>query len=255
VDQAALVTRDFDDGARLVQELDRREFPVSAAFWAFDQNVESWRLIVAAPAQTIESKSQIYGLIQSIIFDDDLEIPLSAISLVRDDDQGVRNLQADAISDIGTVFEVPIAHTEVGGRSISNVHVYRTAALRYEGELLSALQRVQPGDVVLRRASYIDLPPSMGIDFVLDNGERIAAIEAKAQSRPLGTSAVEQVLGLQSRLAGYFHRPVAVILVSKNGFTQSALQLAERTRFVRIVKWSGREDDKYLRQAMSRLFD
>jgi hypothetical protein len=253
VGQTALVTRDFDDGARLVQELDRGGFPVSAAFWAYDSTLESWRLIVAAPSEAIESRSKVYGVIQNILLENDLGIALSSISLTRDDDQGVRNLQAEAMSDVDTVFEVPLGRAEIGGRSVSNIHVYRTDALRYERELLAALQRVQPSDAVLRRANYLDFLPRVELDFVLDNGRQIVFVEAKAQSKPLSSKQVQQAQALQSRLDSYFHKPTALIVVSQRGFTRIATDWAQRITLLRLVKWFGPEDDGILQQTLIEL--
>jgi hypothetical protein len=249
--EKTLVTQeDLADGARLIQELEQASFPISAAFWAYDALLETWRLIIAAPRGAIESLVAAYGIIQSIISEKDLGVTLDRISLIPDDDVKLGNLQALARSDAQDVVEVSVGRTEIAGRVLDDIHLYKNDALRYELDVIRALQRVQPSDAVMRTYRNSDLPPGLQADALLDDGERLVFVEIKAYRRPLATRDVFQVEGMLHAYERNFGRYVAAMIVSRSGFTPSAVEAAQSPRMV-LVQWTGSEDDEKLRDALA----
>jgi hypothetical protein len=254
VAETILVTPDdLADGARLIQELDKLGFPVTAAFWAYDPILETWRLIIAAPSKDIESLMSVYRLIQQIIEDAELTISLSMVSLIPDDDSNVRNLRALAESGTQDVIGTPIGSTEIAGRMFDEVQVYRHDALRYERMILEALQRIKPSSAVLRDAHRLDLPKRLEIDFLLDDGGEAVVIEAKLWSRPVSSKVVLSAEDILHRLSTYFQRLAGVIIVSRSGFTRAALDSASEDNRILLVVWRDPDDDDDLRQALNRL--
>lgn len=238
-----LVTQeDLADGARLIQELDQVNFPVTAAFWAYDPRLERWRFIIAAPPSAIESLVRAFGVIQKVISDNGLGISLDRVSLISDDDPTLANLQALGKSDAQDVVEVSVGRAEVGGRVLDDIHVYRSDALRYERAVIAALQRMQSPNAVLRRNVR-------QADVILDDGERLIIVEIKDVTRLLGVREVYQAEGFLHSYERTLGRPVAAMIVSRNGFSASAIEEARNSR-INLVQWTGPEDDQVLERAL-----
>lgn len=250
-----MTTEDLADGALLIQNLDQRGFPVSAAFWAYDPILELWRLVIAAPPKSIDSLLSAYRIAQDIINDNDLAISLNRISFISDNDPKVSNLRALAQSGTHDVIEAPVGPTEIDGRILDDIHLYRLEALRYEQKVFEALQRVQPPKAMLRYAHRVDLPGRLDTDFLVDNGKTLVAIEAKLWSRPVGSKIVWSSEHLQRRLEDHFKRSTGIVIVSGTGFTDAAIESAAQYPFMRLVRWASSEDDGELRRALVALLD
>jgi hypothetical protein len=250
VAENTLVTQeDLADGERLILQLDQADFPVTAALWAYDSLLETWRLIIAAPREAIESLVAAYRVVQEIIKDLGLGITLDRISLIPDDDAKLANLQALTKFGSQDVVEMPVGRTEIAGRVLDDVHLYRSDALRYERDVIKALQRVQPANAVLRSYHHGDFPRDLQADAILDDGKRLVIVETKAVSRPLGARDVFQLTGMLNAYTRSFGRPVAAMIISRSGFSISA-QDAARDSSVELVQWTGFEDDEKIRSAL-----
>jgi hypothetical protein len=241
---------DLADGARLIQELDQVNFPVTAAFWAYDPLLERWRLIIAAPPDAIDSLIRAYGVIQNAISDNGLGIALDRISLISDDDPKLRNLQALGKSDVQDVVEVTVGRSEVAGRVLDDIHVYRSDALRYETSVISALQRMQPPGAILRTGSRAQVSPDRQADVIIDDGNRLIIIEIKHFIRLLGIREIYQVEGFRRSYERIFGRHVAAMIVSRNGFSINAIEEAHNSG-ISLVQWRGPEDDQLLQRALT----
>jgi hypothetical protein len=68
-----LVEREIRDGARLLEELDRRGFDVTACFWYDLPDSPGWRLVIAAKIVDREGLLEAYGLLNEVT--DDLDLP------------------------------------------------------------------------------------------------------------------------------------------------------------------------------------
>jgi Restriction endonuclease len=252
--EAALVTQeDLADGASLVQELDAQGFPVSAAFWAFDHILEAWRLIIAAPPKAIESLIGAYNLVQDIVSDNNLALTLDRVSLIPDDDPKVENLRAMSRNETQDVVEASIGHTQISGRTLSGIHLYRQDALRYERAVFSALQRVQPSQVILRDGSRLGFSEQFEVDFLADDGRTVVVIECKSYKRLLDRDRVLLAEDLRRRVHSYFQRRTGLLLVSQSGFTDPASEQALKYPHLRIVRWQDADDDSELQGALNQL--
>jgi Restriction endonuclease len=245
-----LVTQeDLADGARLIQELDQADFPITTAFWAYDPVLERWRLIIAAPSAAIESLIQAYGIVQRAINDNGLGIALDRVSLISDNDPKLANLQALSESDSQDVVEVSLGHAEVAGRVLDDLHIYKSDALRYEREVFAALQRVQSSNAVLRRGGRAQISPNQRVDVMIDDGEQLIIVEIKALKRLIGVREVFQVEGYLHSYTRNFNRHIGAMIVSRNGFSASAIEEAKDSK-ISLVQWGGPEDDHLLSRAL-----
>ncbi len=247
----SLVTEeDLADGARLIQLLDEGRFPVTAAFWAYDSALEVWRLIIAAPEHALESSIGAYGVIQTALAHEGLAVTLDRISLISDDNPGITNLRALAASDVQDVVEIPVGRAEIAGRLYDPVLLYRSDALRYEREVISALQRVQPEDAVMRSHGRLNLPIAHQADAQLDNGNRIVIVETKAVARPVSFKDIVQVEIMKTAYERFYGRPVTAIIVSRTDFNESAREAAQRSNIL-LVHWTGIEDNDEIQRALT----
>ena len=252
-----VTSEDLADGARLVQGLNEEDFPITAAFWAYDSLLDVWRLIIAAPRDAIESLVTAYGKIQNIIDNRSLAVTLDRISLIPDNDAKLANLQAMARSDAPGVVEASVGRTEIGGRPLDDIHLYRNEALRYESEVIDALQRVLAPNAAVRTVNYrAEFPRSLEIDALINDGELFVIVEIKAVSRPLNSEHVFQATGKLEGFLTYFGpAPGAAMIVSRSGFTLDAFRTAEEVRFPRtkLVHWVGPQDDSKLQSALTEI--
>jgi hypothetical protein len=257
VGETSMVTQEYlDEGARLVQELDSDEFPVTASFWAYDPSADLPRLIIAVPAERIESFRAGYEKIRDVITRNDISVPLSRISLMLDDDPAIANIKALAEADYRDIIQAAVGTAEIGGHTYDDVHVYNSDALRYERELFAALQRLQPSSAVLRRDLRVDERSSF--DFFFDNGNKIVAIEAKRFSRPVDVRDILQEDMLLRHAYVNFRRPATLIIVSRSGFTPEAMEAVKDTPEaggIRLVQWVDANDNDKLRRALTDLLN
>jgi hypothetical protein len=251
VAEKTLVTQeDLADGARLIQQLDQAGFPITAAFWAYDPILEQWRLIIAAPRESIESLVRAYGIIQDAIIKNDLRVTLDRISLIPDDHSKLKNLHDLAKSDAPDVIEASVGGTEIAGRVFDDIHLYRSDALKYERQVTQALQRMQSQDSVLRTNYISPSPRRLEFDALIDDGDRLIIVEIKMRSKPLSARDITNVAEMAAASIRNFRRSVATIIVSPRGFTVNAQAEAQRYN-VKLVQWAGPQDDENLQRALS----
>jgi hypothetical protein len=131
--------------------------------------------------------------------------------------------------------------------------VRRVAGLEYERDLLNALQRHHPAGAVVRRA----VPPGAAgasAYFRLDDGQRLVIFEVDSGGRALGTDSANQSARMRDAVLAADTRPVAVVLVSRAGFTADAERVAAAAG-IRLLEWVDRDDDAALAAVVRETFD
>jgi len=253
------VRQDVEDGARLVLEVDSKWLPVTAAIWVHEPSLGAWRLVIAIPERDFSSPKAMYSRIQNIIFDLNLSLPLDRITVVSDRDPLIRSLRDLIQTGSKGVVEVPVGGLEVAGDTVDLGYGYHIETLRYRADLFAALQRNQPRDAVLRRAGWLDPPQSDDLDFILDNGEVIVFIEAKALSRPLSRKDIDRSRETRHWTLSTFRRLSVWLVISQTGFTREVTESrsdfpspASPTMQLMYVKWSSERDDQQLRETLNR---
>jgi hypothetical protein len=261
VGEAALVGRDVDDGARLIQKIDATGFPVAAAIWVHNYDLDVWRLVIAISVREVPSPKAAYSLLQDAIIDLNLGISLDRISIVSDNDHLLRSLRELIRRGSSSVVEIPIRGAEIAGEPIDKGYGYRIEALRYQAEVFAALQRNQPEDAVLSRVGWLDQPSSQDLDFTLDNGEVLIFVETKALARPLGRRDVDPPSDVRHWTLSSFRRTSSWLVISQTGFTSDAMTLKSDlqassypTMRVELVEWSSQNDDPQLREGLNIAF-
>ncbi len=67
MDQVTLVREQIDDGQRLVEELLRQGFPVTAACWVKGSEDSQWYLYLVSPTVDDEGITQAYGRVHPVV--------------------------------------------------------------------------------------------------------------------------------------------------------------------------------------------
>lgn len=127
-----LVESDIADGAALVRQLDKDQFPVTAALWLYESEREAWRLIIASRIVAAEGAREAYRrLFKSMkrvrkTRDRPFGLDSTRIQLVEDSDP-LPTLLKRAVKTGPGVSGIRFTLNVVGGRYIDDAYIYRVA--------------------------------------------------------------------------------------------------------------------------------
>jgi hypothetical protein len=90
-----LVEELISDGARLLRELDRQNFPVESMFWIHLPDEDYWRLVIASPIVSQQGGVAGYGRLNELLQEIELAgITLEDISLLDPESQQFQSLRS-----------------------------------------------------------------------------------------------------------------------------------------------------------------
>jgi hypothetical protein len=121
---ATLVDEDIAAGHNAVEALDNAGFPVTAAFWLYYSDAETWKLWIATQ-RAAEDLQKAYLQVGKILIDQSA-LDLSRIRLVRPDDPMVRAIAS--VVRVKGLSDVRFKSNVVNGIYIEDALIYRTAA-------------------------------------------------------------------------------------------------------------------------------
>lgn len=113
--EAALVEVDFDEGEALVRALDKSSLRVTAAFWSYFPEAESYRLILSSPQADSKGPLLAYAEIQALIAKLRLTLTLDRVSVVSPADPVVRALTS-------AIRVAPFGRVRVKSSNFNGVH-------------------------------------------------------------------------------------------------------------------------------------
>lgn len=255
--EATMVMRDITEGARLIGYLDASKSPLTTAILVHDIALDLWRLVLAVPRSTTQSRMALYETVQKAIAEMDLSFSLSRITRVYDTEPLIGTIRAYAEASLSDVVEVPLGGVDFAGSAVDRGYAYHIDAIRYEEDIFAALQRIQPQGAVLRRSSRLSFADSFNFDFVIDNGSRAVIIEAKSLRHPLAVKDVQRIAVADDETIRYYANAILVI-AAKRGFSQTAREWVASDTVVRqahwrailLVKWADSDDDPKLSTAL-----
>jgi len=67
MDKTVLVEKEIEEGKRLIEELDKKNFNVQAALWFYMADANEWRLLIASPYVEKEGPKKSYNFIQAVL--------------------------------------------------------------------------------------------------------------------------------------------------------------------------------------------
>ncbi|GAA3531184.1 hypothetical protein GCM10022419_007840 [Nonomuraea rosea] len=247
--------RDIEEGARLVQELEDRGFPLSAALWAHMEDSDEWLLVIAAPSEVVTSRATAYQLIQDALRDLGLNVPLSRITLVKDEDRTIQNLRALAEAERSRTLGLKFGPASISSQHVTEGYVYLRGPLEYERQVFDALRQMADlGQVLDARGSRLFADAPSRFDFIFSSARKIVLVEVHALTHRLPADHIRDTVAWHSRAAHASPAPVALLVVAKNGFTEAAEECArEFQEILRLITWSGSADISTLRAGITDL--
>jgi hypothetical protein len=124
---AILVDRDLDAGARLIDLLDRNDFPVNAALWYQLNESDRWRLLLVSTLVNRVGKQAAYLKLQELIDANDAELggnlDLDNITVVSPNDALVKRLPPYRL--LTGRSDVQEINTERHASWVQDAYVYR----------------------------------------------------------------------------------------------------------------------------------
>lgn len=250
----AMVTPYVAESTRLVGHLKAAGSPITAAILAHDVDVDLWRLLLAVPRSSSQSKAELYTQAQTAIEELGLSISLSQITSILDTEPLVPTLRSVVEDSFTNVVEISVGGADLGGNSVDRVVTFSVDAISYEEEVFSALQRVRPADADLRRSGSLSIYDEFDFDFILSEGPRTTIIETKSVRRPLVGKDIQRISAIRDMVS---YQQASLIIVAKNGFNLVPNWLSDYSqqlvglRQILLVKWNGKGDDQELSTALS----
>jgi hypothetical protein len=124
---AVVVREDIAAGQNVIEALDAAGFPVNAAFWLYDSNVDRWTLWIGTP-RAFRDLQKAYIKVREILsaVPDQEVLDLAQIRLVTPDDPTVRAIRS--IISVKGLSDVRLTSNAANGIYIEDAVVYRTAA-------------------------------------------------------------------------------------------------------------------------------
>jgi hypothetical protein len=127
MDKTALVEPYIEDGRRLIDALERAEFPISAALWYYFPESDDWRLVVASSLVDRLGPLQAYNQVQKVLatLPPDFSLSLKEISVVSPKRPLIQTLK-------GVVHVGPNEHgrrlrqSTIDGQFVEDAYIYRT---------------------------------------------------------------------------------------------------------------------------------
>lgn len=115
----------IETGAELTKALDRSGWPIVAALWLFDADINQWRMVLASPAVEETGPLAAYVKVGALLEELNRTLPLSGLSVVTPNDPTIRALSSSAYAR-GTETEGRRVHrTAVNGRFVDDAYLYR----------------------------------------------------------------------------------------------------------------------------------
>jgi len=89
-----LVEQEIEDGKKLIEQLEARRFPVSAALWYYFPEKNRWRLVIVSPVADSQGPLKGYGRIQKALGEmEPINLSLDDIRLMGKEDPEYRDLK------------------------------------------------------------------------------------------------------------------------------------------------------------------
>lgn len=146
-----LVEAAIDEGARLLSELDRTQFPVESMFWVQLPDMGHWRLVIGSPLVRDQGPRPTYERLGALLREADLGLSLMSISVFRPDSGELASLLS-GVKMPGLV--VAGASWVTFGEGV----VYRWTADAITGDLSCELSQAQLEQIWERERKLINLP-------------------------------------------------------------------------------------------------
>lgn len=121
--KTVLVKKLIDDGAFLLETLEGRHFPISAALWFYHEESTTWKLVIVSDVANTSGPGEAYLRIQQAMAGLDLDLALDDIMIMSPQSKTFKDLRR-RIEGVANVASL-IRKTFPKGISFGDAHVYR----------------------------------------------------------------------------------------------------------------------------------
>jgi len=121
-----LVTIPLDEGAMLVEEMDKSGFPFVAAFWLYHSEYDKWKLRIATPVYDDKGPREAYSKIQAVFsqLPESRSIDTTDITAVGTTDEVVTALRTQFLVRPGDPVK-RVRQTRIDNVRIDEAFIYR----------------------------------------------------------------------------------------------------------------------------------
>ena len=126
MDKPVLVEKDFADGVKLIQNLEKNGLEIHSALWYYLTESEQWTLIIATPMVENNGLRETYKLIQAVINQnkEDYDFSLENISLRTPKDKLIQTL-GRAIKTGKEISGIRFTGNTINNVYIKDAYIYR----------------------------------------------------------------------------------------------------------------------------------
>jgi hypothetical protein len=127
MDKTILVERDFKDGGKLIQKLDKSEFKVHSALWFYNSEADVWRLLIATPLVDKRGPHEVYKKIKAVIdkMEQPFEISLQSISAISPTNQLIKILGVAIKTPPNAIGGIRFTRNSINNVFIEDAYIYR----------------------------------------------------------------------------------------------------------------------------------
>jgi len=115
----------IDEGASLLRLLDGSGIPITAAFWLFDPESQTWKYVLASPSVMTEGPLNVYKTIQTYVAQAGLT--LQDIAVVSPHDPLVDVLRAAVPTSPTSISRIRFTANTINNVYIDDAYIYRVA--------------------------------------------------------------------------------------------------------------------------------
>jgi hypothetical protein len=128
VDTTVLVDTDIEAGRRLLDSLDKANFPVDAALWLYSPDSDDWRLTIASNLVDSLGPLQTYGRIQTVLttMPPGFRLALKDIAVVSPKSPLIQALR-DSVPVAADGREFRLRQSAISGVFVDDAYIYRVS--------------------------------------------------------------------------------------------------------------------------------
>ncbi|MGE0883961.1 MAG: hypothetical protein AB7P14_10485 [Blastocatellales bacterium] len=115
-------------GEKLINNLDKAKFIVSAALWLYLADADKWRFVLASPEARIYGPKKAYKQILAVINKmpvNESKIPLKDISVTDSKDPLISLLKVAVTTAPNALSGIRFRNVTINGTAIDDAHIYR----------------------------------------------------------------------------------------------------------------------------------
>lgn len=128
MDKKILVDSYIQEAAVIIKKLDENNFPINAAFWFYEPEINLWRLYIGSDMYDLDGPIKSYTFIQKLMdrFKNTIkEISLDDITIVGAKDNLIKVLKTAMKTDKKAINGIRFTANTISNTYIDDAYIYR----------------------------------------------------------------------------------------------------------------------------------